>query len=95
MSIILDSLFNSDLRLTPDRELEEQCTSSLDAILQAEQTAKRELSPDHLALVTNYLENVQHYHSLDGQLQFERGFLFGAKIMLWITSQEILTPEQL
>ena len=47
MSSILDSLFNSDLRLTSNRELEEQRTAALDAILQAEQTNR----PDSLSLI--------------------------------------------
>ena len=95
MDTILKLLFQSDLDIPQSKAYKRQCSAALDNVLQAEGAVKGELSPEHWKLVANYLEKVRLYHPLDGPFQFERGFLLGAKIMLWVALQKIITSEQL
>lgn len=95
MDAILKLLFQSDLDIPQSKNYKHQCSAVLDDVLQAEKTVKGELSPEHWKLVMDYLEKVRLYHSLEVPFQFERGFLFGAKIMLWVALQKIITSEQL
>lgn len=94
MEPLLDWLYQSDLGISHNEDYEHQCSAALDDVLRAENAVKSELFPAHLTLVTDYAEKIQLYHSLDGPFQFERGFLFGAKILLWIAQQKIQAPDQ-
>lgn len=86
MDTILDWLFQCDLDVSPSEKRKQQCSTALNVVLQAEEAVKRELPQDHLSLMTDYLESLWQYHSLEGQLQFERGFLYGCRLMIAILS---------
>lgn len=94
MDVILDWLFQSSLGVVPSEDYKKKCSAALDDILRAEKDAKAKLPDEQWALVNVYLERIHDLHSLDCQFQFDRGFLLGAKIMLWVAEQEILPPEQ-
>lgn len=94
MDKILDWLFQSSLGVAQSEDYRQKYSADLENILRAEKDAKAKLSDEQWALVNDYLERIRELQVLDCRLQFERGLLLGAKIMLWVAEQEMLPPEQ-
>ena len=87
MGPLLDWLYQSDIDLSYSKNYKRQRSAALDEVLRAEEAVKKELSPNQLALVMDYMEKVQLYHSLDGPFQFERGFLHGSRLIMEVLSK--------
>ena len=84
MDEILAALFHCDYSFDHSRETAEQYSEALDELEEAERAIKKELSPESRALVTAYQEKVQQFQMADCQVEFERGFLMGARLVLGV-----------
>jgi len=93
MDDLLEALFCCDIRFTSNQQFDKLYAVALDDVLRKEKTVKTELDPEHWALVETYLGQIQKYHALDSQLEFERGFLIGSRLMLEITTKNIGTER--
>ena len=84
MDEILAALFHCDYSFDHSRETAEQYSEALDELEEAERAIKKELSPENRALVTAYQQKVQQFQTADCQVEFERGFLMGARLVLGV-----------
>lgn len=90
MDKILEILFHCDLSYAPNEELEERYSVASEDMELMAKSIKIELPPEHLASLKAYQEKIQQYQMLDCQLEFEKGFLLGAKITLEILTKRII-----
>ena len=93
MDSILDWLYQCDWDVSLSESRKQQRSAALDAVLQAEEVIKKKLPQDLSPLMTDYLEDLWQYHSLEGQLQFERGLLYGCRLMIAILSRYLQPPR--
>ena len=82
MDEILTELFHCDLYFVPGRSGDERYASALDEVEAAERTLRKALSPEHQMLMRDYQEKALRYQHEDCCLEFRRGFLLGAQLML-------------
>jgi len=91
---ILAALFHCDYSFDHSRETAERYSEALDEMEEAERAIKKELSPESRALVTAYQEKVQQFQMADCQVEFERGFLMGARLILGLMTRRAARPKQ-
>lgn len=84
---ILAALFHCDYSFDHSRETAERYSEALDEMEEDERAIKKELSPESRALVTAYQEKVQQFQMADCQVEFERGFLMGARLILGLMTR--------
>lgn len=82
MDEILRELFHCDLYFAPSRSGDERYSSALDEVEAAERTLRKTLPPEYQTLMRDYQEKVLRYQQEDCCLEFQRGFLMGAQLIL-------------
>lgn len=87
MDEILTALFHCDYSFDHSPEIAKQYSEALDELEQAERMVKKELTPENRALVMAYQEKVQQFQMVDCQIEFERGFLMGARLILGLMTR--------
>lgn len=89
MDEIMEALFHCDLSYTQSRDFEKRYSVALESMTQAERLIRKGLPAEYQALVKDYQKKIQDYQMLDCQLEFEKGFLLGAQIMLTVLLRKI------
>lgn len=89
MDKILDTLFRSELVLSME-DAEELCyMREGEALQKAAARFGGQLTPEQLPLWKDYLEKQEYYHDYERQLEFERGFCLGGKLILDILLKRV------
>lgn len=94
MDEILAALFHCDYSFDRSRKTAEQYSTALDELEQAERAVKIELTPEDRTLVAAYQEKVQQFQTVDCQIEFERGFLMGAQLILELMTRRAARPKR-
>lgn len=86
---ILTALFHCDLPFAPYPSNTERYSTALSEVEDAEKALKKTLSSESQALLRDYQKKAMRYQQEDCRLEFERGFLLGAQLMLAVLTRRV------
>lgn len=79
---MLDFLFNSEISFPKSWERESQLGNLVEAVQGLSANMETLLGVEHLESWQQYQDQVQQLQNLNCQIEFERGFLIGAELLV-------------
>ena len=84
---MLDFLFNSEISFPKSWERESQLGNLVEAVQGLSANIETLLGVEHLESWQQYQDEVQQLQNLNCQIEFERGFLIGAELLVEVMTR--------
>ena len=84
---MLDFLFNSEISFPKSWERESQLGNLVEAVQGLSANMETLLGVEHLESWQQYQDQVQQLQNLNCQIEFERGFLIGAELLVEVMTR--------
>ena len=84
---MLDFLFNSEISFPKSWERESQLGNLVEAVQGLSAKIEALLGVEHLESWQQYQDQVQQLQNLNCQIEFERGFLIGAELLVEVMTR--------
>lgn len=84
---MLDFLFNSEISFPKSWERESQLGNLVEAVQGLSANIETLLGVEHLESWQQYQDQVQQLQNLNCQIEFERGFLIGAELLVEVMTR--------
>lgn len=84
---MLDFLFNSEISFPKGWERESQLGNLVEAVQGLSAKIETLLGAEHLASWKRYQDQIQQLQNLNCQIEFERGFLIGAELLVEVMAR--------
>ena len=84
---MLDFLFNSEISFPKSWERESQLGNLVEAVQDLSAKIETLLGVEHLEFWQQYQDQVQQLQNLNCQIEFERGFLIGAELLVEVMTR--------
>ena len=84
---MLDFLFNSEISFPKSWERESQLGNLVEAVQDLSAKIETLLGVEHLESWQQYQDQVQQLQNLNCQIEFERGFLIGAELLVEVMTR--------
>lgn len=84
---MLDFLFNSEISFPKSWERESQLGNLVEAVQDLSAKIETLLGVEHLEFWQQYQDQVQQLQNLNCQIEFDRGFLIGAELLVEVMTR--------
>ena len=84
---MLDFLFNSEISFPKSWERESQLGNLFEAVQDLSAKIETLLGVEHLEFWQQYQDQVQQLQNLNCQIEFDRGFLIGAELLVEVMTR--------